>query len=206
MSGETEAQRSNWDESEHNCEAIGAAMSQEKRKLKIDLDELAQAFDDGSAEIGWFLDVQTGKVISIDYDTRRAAEKAMKYLDCPEDADDSVVIEALARAGYRGWMVDAALDAVRIESDSRMRYLQVPRRGSDEAFTDMEDFIDTVENTRLRARLESAIGGRRPFRHFKDELGYHDDERERWFAFRNDCERRRVLEWLEDEGIEPIAD
>lgn len=69
----------------------------------------------------------------------------------------------------------------------------------------MEDFIASVADGRLPERLWQAIRGRGAFRRFEDVLAHHPHEREAWFAFRDSRLRQRVLDWLELEGIEPIA-
>jgi hypothetical protein len=68
----------------------------------------------------------------------------------------------------------------------------------------MVDFIDTLSNPRLQSRLEDAIRGKGAFRRFKDVLLDYPQVREQWFEFSNDRMHQRALEWLEDEGIEPI--
>ena len=68
----------------------------------------------------------------------------------------------------------------------------------------MQAFIETVASPRLQDRLWAAIRGRGAFRGFKDVLASYTAERERWFTFKDDRVRLRVLEWLADEGIELI--
>lgn len=68
----------------------------------------------------------------------------------------------------------------------------------------MEDFISTVQNNRLQDRLTEAIGQHRPFRRFKDVLEDYPEERERWFNLSNSRIHERALEWLKDQGIEPV--
>jgi hypothetical protein len=70
----------------------------------------------------------------------------------------------------------------------------------------MEEFIYTVRDERLAAKLQRAISGKGAFRYFKDVLSDYPAERERWFAFRDQRERRRMLEWLESEGIALAAE
>jgi len=82
----------------------------------------------------------------------------------------------------------------------------VPRAESHEDYQDMGDFIATIRDERLQDRLWDAIRGRGAFRRFKDVLAYHPYERERWFEFKDDRVRQRVLDWLESEGIEPIIE
>ena len=56
----------------------------------------------------------------------------------------------------------------------------------------------------LRERLSDAIDGRGTFGRFKRVLSAYDDERERWFAFKDARLRERIVAWLADEGIVPI--
>lgn len=83
------------------------------------------------------------------------------------------------------------------------RYEAVPRADSGESYRDMEDFIDTLTDTRPRELLDAAIGGRGAFRRFKDVLAGFPEEREKWFKFKEDRLRGRATEWLEDIGVKP---
>lgn len=83
------------------------------------------------------------------------------------------------------------------------RYEAVPRADSRESYRDMEDFINTLTDTRLRDQLEAAIRGRGAFRRFKDVLAGFPEERENWFKFKEDKLRERATEWLEDIGVNP---
>jgi hypothetical protein len=68
--------------------------------------------------------------------------------------------------------------------------------GSGEAYGDMEDFIDLIEDRRPRELLERAIAGRGAFRRFKDTLFEFPELRETWFRFHDARLRRRAIEWL----------
>jgi hypothetical protein len=68
----------------------------------------------------------------------------------------------------------------------------------------MEDFISATKNKRLQSRLMESISERHPFRRFKGVLVDYPEDREQWFAFSNGRVRERTLEWLREEGIEPI--
>jgi hypothetical protein len=67
----------------------------------------------------------------------------------------------------------------------------------------MEAFIAVVRSPRLQERLERAISGRGAFRYFKDVLLDYPTERERWFRFKQERLQRRMLDWLEAQGITP---
>jgi hypothetical protein len=68
-------------------------------------------------------------------------------------------------------------------------------------YDDIEVFIDTVRNPRLRERLEWTIRGRGAFRYFKDVLLDYPAEREHWFQFKQARLQQRIFEWLEEHGI-----
>jgi hypothetical protein len=87
--------------------------------------------------------------------------------------------------------------------DSGSRYIAVPDRDSHEGYRDMEAFIEAVEDDHLRELLEVAIRGRGAFGRFKDVLARYPEAPERWFEFKDDRLRQRMLAWLDSEGIEP---
>lgn len=53
------------------------------------------------------------------------------------------------------------------------KYFQFERMDSRESFQVMEDFVETVEDKRLREKLELGLSLSKPFRNFKDII---DDE------------------------------
>ncbi|MBS3782214.1 MAG: hypothetical protein KGY66_08470 [Candidatus Thermoplasmatota archaeon] len=89
----------------------------------------------------------------------------------------------------------------KIEQDDEGRYIKVPSTDSREGYRDMQDFIQTVDDKDLREKLRIAIDGKGAFRRFKDVLKRYPEERERWFEFKDERTRKRVLEWLERQEI-----
>jgi len=178
------------------------------RKLKVDMMELEAAFDNTSYEMNYYLDTQTGAVISVTDEAAREAEEIYQEIQ-NQQGEQEVMSEGFAAAVRQRdipeWRKDALLDADRVEAGYGTRYIAVPKPESGEGYRDMEAFIATVRDRRLQERLWRAISGRGAFRYFKDVLAEHPRERERWFAFSDARERERVLEWLESEGIEPEA-
>ena len=173
------------------------------RKLKIDLGELAFAFENASWEHANYLDRETGEIILVTRETRALVEAALE-----EAGDQAVgpkeVADLVSAGGAPDWQAQAALEAARVELEPG-RYLLIPQGDSHEGYRDMEAFLETV-NERLGDRLVQALRGRHPFRAFKDVLAGFPQERERWFAFHDARVRQRVLEWLESEGIEPLSE
>jgi hypothetical protein len=82
------------------------------------------------------------------------------------------------------------------------RYLSIPTDSSREGYRALEAFTDTVEDENLKEKLWIALDGRGAFRRFKDVLSHYPDEREKWFEFKNERLKNRVLEWLEENEIE----
>ncbi len=80
------------------------------------------------------------------------------------------------------------------------RWLWVEPEGSRDSFRDMEGFIGTVADAALARRLDTALGGRRPFRHWKDALSAWPDELERWYGWSEERRIGRAREWLADAG------
>ena len=175
------------------------------RRLKIDLSELAEAFDNISPEIGYFLDLETGQVVLITDDTRYELEQIYAAM---YDGDEPRIpfTEALQHRNLPDWQQAMIVEADQVEQGFGTRYIRVPEGDSREGYRDMEAFIATVRDVRLANRLERAIDGRGAFRYFKDVLLDEPRERERWFAFKDQRLRERALEWLAEEEIEAIEE
>ena len=176
----------------------------ERRRLAVDLEELASAFENGFPDLSYYLDTATGAVAMVSDETRRELEEIYAELDTGEDLDDAAVAEAIRQRNVPDWQREALEEADRVERGFGTRYIAVPRDDSHDAYRDMEDFVASVTDERLRERLADALDGRGAFSRFKRVLSAHDEERERWFAFRDARLRDRIIAWLDEEGIEPI--
>ncbi|WP_055075129.1 UPF0158 family protein [Pseudanabaena sp. 'Roaring Creek'] len=89
------------------------------------------------------------------------------------------------------------------EVEFNLRYLQIPQKGSGAGYQDMEDFIETVEDKRLRDLLGVAIQGQGAFGRFKNVLRRSEYELEHklWLAFSEKCTYDQVIEWLTSNGF-----
>jgi hypothetical protein len=175
------------------------------RQLKIDLGELAFALENSGHEQQQYLDLETGEMVSVSHETRRELEEIYEELSCEGDVDFSGFVEALRKRDLQDWQKEALLEADRVEAGFGTRYIRIPFIESNEAYGDMEEFILTLEDERLQERLRDATRGRGAFRRFRDVLLSDPRERERWFQFRDARMHQRVLDWLEEERIQPIA-
>lgn len=62
--------------------------------------------------------------------------------------------------------------------------------------------FDTDARKALNCRLPSTFFARCSC--VKDVLSNYPDERQRWFDFQSERERRRIVAWLESIGVSPI--
>ena len=176
------------------------------RKLKVDLGELAFAFESGFHELSNYLDLETGEIVVVTDDTRRELEEIYAEM-APEEQDDaSVLARLLDERNLPGWQKQMVLQADQVERDYGTRFVAVPQVDSHEAYRDMEDFIATVRGPHIRELLEVAIMGRGAFRRFKDVLSSYPHEEKRWFTFQEAQMFERVREWLEEHDIVPSDD
>jgi hypothetical protein len=88
-----------------------------------------------------------------------------------------------------------------LEEDSE-RFLAIEPRETRDAYRDMEAFLDTVRDGRLRQSLSHALAGKGPFRAFKDALLDAPSERERWFVFARERMHAYFKEWLAHHGVD----
>jgi hypothetical protein len=84
------------------------------------------------------------------------------------------------------------------------RWILVEPIESREGWQVMADFVGTVADPPLAARLERLLHGPKPFRRFKDELLDWPAERERWFAFERAALTEIARRWADHRGY-PLA-
>jgi hypothetical protein len=175
-----------------------------KRKVRVDLDELAIALDTDFSELHQYLDLETGRIVPIMQE--KAWELEEIYDEIYDEEGNRVVTleDYLQQRDDPDWQKEMMLEADRVEQGYGTRYIRVERDDPYDDYRAMERFIDTVNDAHLREHLWSAIRGRGAFRRFKDLLARHPQVQEDWFAFKDARLRKRVTNWLEFHDIEPI--
>src|SRR4030067_85650 len=139
------------------------------RQLKIDLSELELAFDIGSEMVSYYLDLETGEVISVSDEERGSLENIYEsYYD--EQSQTIDWEKAFEKEHVPDWRRELLQNADRVEAGFGGRFIAIPSEGSHEGYRDMEAFIATVRNPRLQERLERAFSGRGAFRFFNNVL------------------------------------
>ena len=176
-----------------------------KRKVKVNLAELAIALDTNSPEMHNYLDLETGEIVTI---TEEIAWELKQIYDEIYDEERNRVVtleEHLQGRDDPDWQKEMLLEADRVEQGYGVRYILAERDDPYGDYNDMERFIRRVEDPQLRERLWRAIKGRGAFRRFKDLLTRHPDVRDQWFDFKAAQLDRRLARWLEAHDIEPIS-
>ena len=175
------------------------------KRLNIDWGELEAAFANPYPwQMNYYLDIDTGHVLMVADETRSQLEQIYEAHFDP-DAPEVFDIEAvLAQTDLPDWQKESVLTADLVEAHFGSRVISIPQTESHDAYDEMQDFIATIEDDRLHNRLQQAAQGRGAFSRFRDILGQHLAEEQRWYAFKENRANQHILEWLEGEGVEPI--
>lgn len=84
------------------------------------------------------------------------------------------------------------------------KYASIDHLESYESFRHMEDFALSLPEGKARTELEQTLIRSKPFRHFREVLGYFPEECEAWYTFKDQAMREAVIRWLV--GIKAISD
>ena len=160
------------------------------KKLKADMEMIANAMEDVTRmDMDYYLDKETGEVIITSEETFRYAE---------EEEEDKI------REGLPDWQKEDIKLAKDILFKNPDRYICIPERPSYEGYNLMVEFAEKVEDELLREKLSIALDGKGAFRRFKNVIADYPDYREKWFKFRDERLNKKVIEWLNSIGIEPV--
>lgn len=171
------------------------------RRIRLDVAELASAFEGGSQGMHYYLDLATGKVVSVTDGAFERLERLYEEDGAPEGQEPTPPAELLARADLMDWEGDAGELELAAAVEDRERYRPVPISEARTDWSDMADYATTVEDPGLRAQLQRALDGPRPFRRFKDVLAGDRRTEQRWFAWRNARLRQLPGAHLSVEGV-----
>lgn len=169
------------------------------RRLKINLVDLEGAFETNSPEMHHYLDTETGEVLMVTDDFRHELERLWEEAG-PEDK----LADLLRKSDLPDWQRKALVEAERVEEGNGTRMVSVPEPEAYADLRDIEAFITTVTEPRLREELQRATRGRGAFRRFREVLGDNFREQERWFQFKRERLRKHMADWLASLDIEPL--
>lgn len=174
------------------------------KQLAIDWGELSMAFDSSLWGASYYLDKETGQVLTVTDEDRYELERIYEEHFDPVNPDAFDIEQTLAEVNLPDWQKEGVKTTFFVEAHWGSRVIAIPDTSTYEAYDEMQEFISTVENDRLYNRLLEAIQGRGAFGRFQAILGQHLAEEQRWYAFQENRLRKRILEWLMEVGIEPI--
>jgi len=80
-------------------------------------------------------------------------------------------------------------------------YIQIPMQDTS-GYKTMQEFIETIKDANIRELLWVAIDGRGAFGRFKDVI-YNKGLSDQWYQFRDTKKQEQIIEWLNDNNIEP---
>lgn len=81
------------------------------------------------------------------------------------------------------------------------RYRLIDPLAPHDSFQIMEDFVDSLGDTKEAGRLQEALNRRKPFRQFKDAVHERTGLSDDWYAFEQKELARLAEEWCEENGI-----
>lgn len=144
------------------------------------LREVAGAIDMSPSEVDMYIHRVTGELVMVEDSVLAAIRK--KKTPRPSALPEESVEDARRVAA---------------EKDA---FVQLPAQQSYDGYRLMEDFCGTVEDARIRERLEDAIRGKGAFRRFKDMVRRTGVEQD-WYAFRNAAILEVARAFLEEHEI-----
>ena len=137
-----------------------------KRKVKIYLNELIDAYEMSSADMHHYLDLETARILFFAEDTRYLSDKIYAQISDEDDLTDQELAKLVEESDLQDWEKRIALDAVMVADGENERFTPIPQVESYEAYRDMEAFISTVSQPQLQELLLVAIDRCGAFRHF----------------------------------------
>jgi len=167
--------------------------------LKIDINKIQKAMEDVSRDaFDYFLDLETGEVITVSVDVLEKAEDSL-YKTYDEPITDEKEVEEF---DMPEWVEKEVELAIKIFSDEG-RYLRIPERESKEAYGLMEEFTESVTELHPHDELLSALGSPNAFSRFKKALSDFPSYKEKWFAFNARAMKKTINDWLASIEIKP---
>jgi hypothetical protein len=178
---------------------------------KVSYSDLEVAFMFASYERQYWLDKQTGEILSFSEDVYEALSDGGDLSDYP-DWQQSEIEAARRVLRAFGELPDGEKkdnDASILERGSGEqnyveldRYVRIEEIDSHKAFEFMSGFDDALTDSHLQQLLFSALRTKHPFRRFKDVLLDFPEERERWFEYESKRRREYIERWSRDENVE----
>lgn len=92
---------------------------------------------------------------------------------------------------------------VEIRAGLGVSYREVPSMTTQEAYEEIEDFVEKVGNEKVQDALFAALERKGALRNFREAILQYPEERQQWSAHRRERSARRLDRFLESLGVEP---
>ena len=92
-----------------------------------------------------------------------------------------------------------------IRADLGVGHCAIPSVTTQEAYEEIEDFIEGVEDAEVQEGLFQALESRGSFRNFREAILRYPEDRQRWSVHRRERSRSRLERFLEGLGLEPAT-
>lgn len=181
------------------------------KRLPIDWHALEMAFEDCPDELGLertnYFNLDSGEVVFVDEQVSSSANFIIDELDAALEegtdwTDDAIrgtdTFQRLSEFEQLG-----VLAAIQIGYGDAKQFEEIPQFDSHESYGYMRDFIETISDDTIRARLGRAIAQRKPFRRFREVLAEDRRLERQWREFEVARQRQAMIEWLHSIGVEP---
>lgn len=150
---------------------------------EVNLKELAEGMEIMEDERRYFVNTETGEIISI----------ANEHLALAEDMEGTLPT----------WMADWERDEVQRAAellDDWEALVEFPGKDELNEYGMMEDFIETVGDSHIQDGLYIAINGKGAFRRFKD-TAIHFNVIDDWYKFKEAAYLDFAREWCADNNL-----
>lgn len=149
---------------------------------KVDLKELAEQMDSMMDEWSYFVNKNTGEIISV-------ADRHLGFAEEPEEVPERIAEWEHDEIEQAAALLEKWDELIRFPSKYELREYDM-----------MEAFIETVQDVHIRDCLSVAIEGRGAFRRFKDtaaRFGVID----KWYDFKAETLLAFAKEWCVDNNL-----
>nr|WP_167282082.1 UPF0158 family protein [Paenibacillus lupini] len=130
-----------------------------------------------------YIDVTTGEVITLTGEEMRAAEDERPLENFPE------------------WQRENIEQAICILEDEQGKYADFTLKNDYNEYEIIEEFINTLEDEKIKEALNDAIIGKGAFRKFKDKIIEFDIDKQ-WYTYKENKIKELVIEWCIEHDIE----
>ena len=164
-------------------------------RMNFDLAFVSNATD-SDTEV--YLDSESGEILFVVEDIT----SQLNDLITDQKTFDDVLVMLQTNEELSEFERTSLIEAAHVEYDEVNRYRVFPKPDSREGYEDMEMFIALLKDDGLSELLEIAIRGSGAFKRFKDVLFQDADAKQEWYAFKEQREEQRQLDWLTSEKLE----